>query len=149
MDRLDIVKDDDGVDVMRIVDYKTGAGKPVPARIDDLFKDRDHNGYYLQTFLYALSVLDTKKTGMPVCPALLYASQAAAQDYDPVLKMGSASNMQTVSNIGDYKKEFMENLEAVVRRIFDPAIPFVKTDNERVCQYCDFKRICGKKERKE
>ena len=149
VDRLDIVKDADGVDVLRIVDYKTGAGKPVPARMDDLFKEKDHNGYYLQTFLYALAVLDRKKTGMAVCPALLYASQAGAQDYDPVLKMGSASNMQTVSNIRDYREEFMVNLEAVVRRIFNPAIPFVKTDNERVCQYCDFKRICGKKERKE
>ncbi len=85
---------------------------------------------------------------MAVCPALLYASQAGAQDYDPVLKMGSASNMQAVRDIRDYREEFMVNLEAVVRRIFDPAIPFVKTDNEGVCQYCEFKRLCGKKERK-
>ena len=148
VDRLDIVKDADGVEVLRIVDYKTGAGKPVPARMDDLFKEKDHNGYYLQTFLYALAVLDRKKTGMAVCPALLYASQAGAQDYEPVLKMGCASNMQAVRDIRDYREEFIVNLEAVVRRIFDPAIPFVKTDNEGVCQYCEFKRLCGKKERK-
>ena len=149
VDRLDIVKDADGTDVMRIVDYKTGASKPAPAKMDDLFKEKDHNGYYLQTFLYALSVLDSNKTAMPIRPALLYASQAGTGDYDPVLKIGTASNMQTVNDIRDYKEEFMENLEAVVRRIFDPALPFVKTDNERVCQYCEFKRLCGKKERKE
>lgn len=149
VDRLDIVKDADGVDVLRIVDYKTGASKPAPAKMDDLFKDKDHNGYYLQTFLYALSVLDTTKTEMPIRPALIYASQAGVDDYDPVLKIGSTSNMQTVNNIRDYKEEFIENLESVVRRIFDPTIPFVRTDNEKVCQNCEFKRLCGKKERKE
>ncbi|MBO4661313.1 MAG: PD-(D/E)XK nuclease family protein [Bacteroidaceae bacterium] len=149
VDRLDIVKDADGTDVLRIVDYKTGASKPAPAKMDDLFKDKDHNGYYLQTFLYALSVLDRTGTAMPIRPALLYASQAGAEDYNPVLKMGNAANLQIIDDIRNYRDEFMKNLEVIVRKIFDPALPFVKTDNERVCQYCEFKRLCGRKEKKE
>ncbi len=148
VDRLDIVKDVNGEDVLRIVDYKTGSAKAAPAKIDDLFKDKDHNGYYLQTFLYALSVLDKTKGAMPIRPALLYASQAGAQDYDPVLKIGSPSNLQMINDIRIYKDEFISNLETVIRRIFDPTLPFVRTDNDRVCQYCEFKSLCGKKERK-
>ena len=148
VDRMDIVKDTDGTDVLRIVDYKTGAPRPAPSKMDDLFRVDGHNGYYLQTFLYALSVLETKKTSMPVRPALLYAGKAGGEGYDPTLKFESSSGEEAVLDIRDYREDFLERLEGVVRDIFDANVPFTKTVHKDACQYCDFMCMCGIKEKR-
>ena len=148
VDRIDIVKDGDGVDVLRIIDYKTGAPKPAPSKMDDLFKAGRHSGYYLQTFLYAIAVLETTGTQMAVQPALLYASRAGGDGYEPVLTFESASGVTPVQDIREYREDFTDRLKTVVREIFDPNVPFTKTkDREGACQFCDLRSLCGIKEK--
>ena len=37
-----------------------------------------------------------------------------------------------------------ETLRAVLAEISDPDNGFHRTDNEKTCQYCDFRKLCGK-----
>ncbi|MDO4803165.1 MAG: PD-(D/E)XK nuclease family protein, partial [Prevotellaceae bacterium] len=59
VDRIDKVKLENGSEVVRIVDYKTGgkAFSPEIANVSEIFdpeKISSHSDYYLQTFLYSL-----------------------------------------------------------------------------------------------
>ena len=37
-----------------------------------------------------------------------------------------------------------ERLEKLLEEMYDISVPFRRTDDDKVCQYCDFKTICGK-----
>ena len=37
-----------------------------------------------------------------------------------------------------------EHLEKLLDEMYDTSVPFRRTGDETVCQYCDFKTICGK-----
>ena len=36
------------------------------------------------------------------------------------------------------------HLEKLLEEIYDLEVPFRRTDDEKVCAYCDFKMICGR-----
>lgn len=37
-----------------------------------------------------------------------------------------------------------DRLEALLNEMYDISVPFVRTDDEKTCQYCDFRMICGR-----
>ena len=41
-------------------------------------------------------------------------------------------------------KEVDGRLEQTFKEIFDPQVEFRRTSDEKVCEYCDFKMLCGK-----
>jgi hypothetical protein len=49
-----------------------------------------------------------------------------------------------VSSTSSVLSDFEELLQNLLSEIFNKEIPFVQTENEANCLYCEFKGICGK-----
>ena len=146
IDRLDKVKDIDGNETIRVVDYKTGSpAKKHPANIDQVFANTQindtHSNYYLQTMLYSLIVRHSSECNsgnLPVSPALLFVGHTSKADYDPVLKMGE----DRINDIIDYEKDYMAALKSKIEEILNPEIPFSPTVNKDDCENCPYKSLC-------
>ena len=37
-----------------------------------------------------------------------------------------------------------QHLEKLLAEMYDTGVPFRRTDDEKVCSHCDFKKICGR-----
>ena len=137
IDRMDVKGE-----TLRIVDYKTGGMPKTPENIGQLFIPAENRpGYIFQTFLYAAIVC--RKQPLKVAPSLLYIHRAASESYSPVIEMGPARQPKTpVNNFAFYEDDFRERLQALLKEIFDPAEPFSQTEHEKLCDYCDYRRLC-------
>lgn len=124
--RVDRIDEMDGR--LRIVDYKTGS--------------REHERYYLQTFLYALAEMgQPQPTLLPIQPVLFFPIKAANESYDPALTVDG----EVVNDFAAQQADaFREKLEGILADIFDPAKPFTCTTDPKVCEYCKLGLICGK-----
>ena len=137
---MDLVDEGTANERIRVVDYKTSARqlKPLPD-VDAIFDPKnihEHSDYYLQTFVYADIV--RRDSQQPVVPALLFIQHAASDDYDPTLCFGR----ERINDIADYSAHFNELLEQKISEIFDPAVPFVPTDDLKTCSTCPYLQLC-------
>ena len=154
IDRLDCIRNANGEEVIRIVDYKTGRFKEeVMPDVASIFSQDyvdKHCDYYLQTFLYATIVNGLQTTGsMPqaqssklkaqsITPALFFVQQSNQDSYDPTLKLGK----QPIQDIKVYEDEFVEGVKKVVNEIFSPGVPFSPTTVTSRCTNCPFQQLC-------
>ena len=154
IDRLDCIRNANGEEVIRIVDYKTGRFKEeVMPDVASIFSQDyvdKHSDYYLQTFLYATIVNGLQSTGsMPqaqssklkaqsITPALFFVQQSNQDSYDPTLKLGK----QPIQDIKVYEDEFVEGVKKVVNEIFSPGVPFCPTTVTSRCTKCPFQQLC-------
>ena len=141
IDRLDrIVKD--GVERIRVVDYKTGSRQPSPlANVDAIFQPEslaNHSDYYLQTFLYAC-IVRSQHPATPVSPALLFIQHAGADDYNPILKFGK----NYIDDVANDQQRFGELLQQTVDEMFNPALPFTPTADRSRCTNCPYRQLCS------
>ena len=145
VDRLDCIDTTDGRQVVRVIDYKTGASRMKSLKsVDDIF-DGDHlaahSDYYLQTLLYARIVF-TQSSSLhqsPVVPALLFIQHAGADDYNPILKFGSEYINDVATPDGD---RFVQLLMQKIDEIFNPELPFTPTDDTNRCHSCPYIHLC-------
>ena len=157
IDRLDMITDEDGTELIRVIDYKTGSRRTTPLKnIDDIFDPaqlRNHNDYYLQALLYArlvaknpsfisLHPLSTKGEAPlpPVAPALLFIQHAGAEGYNPILCFGQERIKDIATPDGD---RFVQLLNEKIEEIFNPALAFVPTDERERCENCPYAAFCG------
>lgn len=130
---------------IRVIDYKTGrTPSTFPRVVESLFDSKElgkHTDYYLQAMLYSLIVKHSKRynpASDPVSPALLFIQQSGAQGYDPTLKFGK----DLIWDAASYETEFMEGLQMLISKIFDPNGAFVPTDDKRRCETCPYASLC-------
>ena len=87
--------------------------------------------------LYSTIVKD-KVEDKKVSPALLYIQKMSADDYDPILQI----NKEPITDIADYRDQYVELLDNLFAEIFDPAIPFAPTTDTSRCEHCAFANLC-------
>lgn len=142
IDRLDTVFKD-GVEQIRVIDYKTGSARLTPLKnVEDIFDPthlHNHNDYYLQTFLYA-RIVASEKPLFKVAPALLFIQHAGIDDYNPILRFGLSPINEVATPEGD---RFDELLYEKIEEIFNDMYSFVPTDNRDICQTCPYASFCG------
>lgn len=146
IDRLDRINVGEANEHLRVVDYKTGA-KEVGSfkEVADLFNPvniKKHSDYMLQAMLYSIIVKENDSEHnpkhMPVSPALLFIQRGKKKDYDPTLQL----DKQPITDIKEYRDEFIEKLKEKLDEIFNPEIPFSITDNTDTCKLCPYAMMC-------
>lgn len=145
IDRLDAVEID-GVERIRVIDYKTGGGKfNFLSDVKSIFESGEsHNNYYLQTLLYSIIVRQSQqlnKQQLPVSPALLFIQHSAGEDYDPILCFGK----EKIVDVAPFIHSFTEMLHTCVDEIFNPDIPFMPVEDDKSCRSCPYAQLCGRK----
>ena len=140
IDRLDLITEGNE-ELIRVVDYKTGSKSPKPLPdVDAIFLPEnihEHADYYLQTFVYA-DIVSRQRPDHKVSPALLFIQHAGGKDYNPTLTLGR----EPVRDIAPYSTRFNELLDEKIMEMFSPDVPFVPTDDLRICDTCPFAQMC-------
>ncbi|MCD8210702.1 MAG: PD-(D/E)XK nuclease family protein, partial [Prevotella sp.] len=124
IDRLDEVIDkESGGKRIRVIDYKTGRSEPKVKDVDSIFSrpfnPTHHTDYCLQSMLYSMIVRDSSiynPKHLGVSPSLLYIQHASQEEYDPTIKI----NAKPLTDISDYKEEFLEKLKEVLSEVYNP-----------------------------
>ncbi|MDR1679672.1 MAG: PD-(D/E)XK nuclease family protein [Prevotellaceae bacterium] len=126
--------------VLRVVDYKTGGYPKEVSEMDKLFESgKDRANYIFQAFLYS-SILVKKQT-QAVQPALVYIQKATdTADYSPAITWAK----EPIQDFRELAEEFETALHKKLAEVFNPSIAFTQTENTKVCEYCDFREMCGR-----
>lgn len=157
IDRVDI-KDD----TINIIDYKTGrSDNDTKTSLENIFANEISSaGYRLQAFLYSIILDELLKgkstigngdfewinkiksnTARKISPSLIYINAPANATREnfvvDVMK-------QPVTDITTIKEEYLEKMQSVLQEIFDADTPFVPAKDEKKCEFCDYREICGK-----
>ncbi len=126
----------------RIVDYKTGSHEPERVKMSGIVGMRPrHEGYYLQILLYALAVMESGESSLPIQPVLFFPIKAGKPDYDPACKVDGAVINDFAEQLAD---DFKEGLEEILTDIFNPDKPFTCTTEGETCRRCKLGMLCGK-----
>ena len=166
IDRIDVKGD-----TVNILDYKTGsADSKASISLDDIFANSVKSaGNRLQAFLYSCALNDilTEKSSIPaeecfkwiddvrkcgatqVSPSLLYMRKSKPKGSANAGDINRATAVialdgKPVNDISVLQKEYMAKLDAVLAEIFDINVPFHVACDDKHCEYCDYKDICGK-----
>lgn len=128
---------------LRILDYKTGAGKLDFPNLDQVFEhnNKSRAKFVLQTFLYCY-LYEEKYKKKNTIPGIYYIRNIFKEDFKTELCHKDLN--VDVMDFAEYKDEFLELLTICLEDIFDPEIPFIQTENLDICKYCAYKSICNK-----
>lgn len=128
----------------RIVDYKTGSSHVNAKNEEDLFNGNHSASYMLQLLLYARLLTEriSKEEALNVPDVELH-----IYDVNTIATTGSVRPVvkkETITGHSQLDYLFVPGIERILKEIFDPAQPFVPTEDEDNCTYCAFKALCGK-----
>ena len=143
---------------IRIVDYKTGKVSLAEKPSDDLTEKLLHDGQsdkMRQVWLYRYLALKNIREhgGLPrdkakqsIFPTEGLPVEAGFYSFRDV--PGGFKSNPVRFGPDDSPAQYIEDSEELLRkligRMLDPDEPFQKTDRLETCQYCDYKRICGR-----
>lgn len=136
IDRLDR-KDN----TVRILDYKTGKGDLDFANIDSLFNggNKKRNRAAFQTLIYSLLYqASNPSSDVALVPGLVSRQSLFADEFHPNLTVDE----EVLTDAREILPEFQAKLAALLAEIFDPAKPFVQTENTEHCKFCPYRHMC-------
>jgi CRISPR/Cas system-associated exonuclease Cas4 (RecB family) len=136
--------------IIRIVDYKTGAGRGSDKRmkfksVADLFNpDPDNlNKEAFQTFMYSFMYQKNKNYSGRTVPALYFVRDCYSPNFSYYLIDESVDgDDKRVTDFNLYKNDFEKYLTQNLRELFDFNVPFTQTEYNRTCESCSFNKIC-------
>jgi hypothetical protein len=126
---------------IQVIDYKSGNHSHLVYNgVDALFNGSslDRISNIFQTLLYAMML--HYKYSVDVVPSLYYASKMLSKDYSPLIH--NAQLKEDVESYYDVKEEFESELRVILDELFDADVPFKQAEDENMCTYCDYKKIC-------
>lgn len=128
----------------RVVDYKTGKV------LDDDEKINDGNAEAIAEKIFAPDVKERPKIALQFyIYDLLLQSRPEVEGRTIYNSVYSTSALfkeppLTVPCNETFFNAVSVRLEKLLEEMYDTDVPFRRTDDEKVCEYCDFKTICGK-----
>lgn len=140
IDRLDSLHEGQA----RVVDYKTGKVLEEDENIDDSNAEyiaekifapdtKDRPKIALQFFIYDMLLMSRPEMAGLEIANCVYSTAALFRE-PPVTVPLNRSFYNAVSG----------HLETLLGEMYDTDVPFRRTEDEKVCSYCDFKMICGR-----
>ncbi len=145
-------------DQIRIVDYKTGKvdlSDKTPKDLSEKLLNDGKEDKMRQLWLYRYLALKniSEHGGLPRDKAKRDIFQAEGMPVEAGFYSFRDVNGGFKTNpvrFGDddspaqYIEDSEELLRQLIRQLLDPALPFKKTDQIEICQFCDYKGICGR-----
>ncbi|MFA6806246.1 MAG: PD-(D/E)XK nuclease family protein [Bacteroidales bacterium] len=155
IDRIDYKVNENGEELIRVLDYKTNDKVKDSIVFDDIFfakgDNPKRNDYILQAFIYSWLIIDNKEfdnllQGLKysiIKPEILYIKQSVIKDYSSeiILKVEGSDNIP-IHNFFEIKSKFENNLEDCIRDMISDTTSNHYMQNKHNCTYCDFKSIC-------
>jgi hypothetical protein len=143
---------------LRLVDYKTGRDKSgsqdkrIFTTIESIFdaENAHRPAEALQVFLYAYSYkLQTTSDescggNEQILPSIIFVRNMFKDDLNFGFIQKEGKEKRSVSNFLPFMAEYEQSLKQCLEEIFNPAIPFSQTSQQKRCEYCPFKSICGR-----
>ncbi|MBD2754229.1 PD-(D/E)XK nuclease family protein [Spirosoma validum] len=145
-------------DQIRIVDYKTGkvdlsdkTPKDLPEKLLRDGREDKMRQLWLYRYLTIKNIRDygglpRDKAKQDIFPAKGLPVEAGFYSFRDI-SGGFKTNPVRFGDDDDpeqYIANSEELLRQLIRQILDPDVPFKKTEQIEICQYCDFKGICGR-----
>lgn len=125
---------------VRIIDYKTGRDSNEIKTITELFdgESEKREKAAFQVFLYSEFYMQANPTFRGVLEGhILNVKQLFKKNPESCIQLkGEAVNYNSI------RPEFQDQFSQLLDTIFDPALPFEQTKNEKKCEYCDYNTIC-------
>jgi CRISPR/Cas system-associated exonuclease Cas4 (RecB family) len=132
-------------DSVHIVDYKTGKEKLRFRDIEDLFSggnDKRNNAAF-QILLYCWIYEAENQEGHKLVPDLYFVKKLYEESFSTrIEKLNQSKKYEPIQEFKPEETAFLSNLKQILEEMFDPEIPFSQTDNEKICSYCDYNKIC-------
>lgn len=146
IDRVDRTDDD----ALRFIDYKTGADLLSVKDMENLFwrssegdKTATPNKAIFQLLTYAHAFREVRRLhGDPYEGKIKLEITRVLAPKESVGKPLQINKKGFEYDDSELVEEFRSNLEQLVSDIFDPTKPFVQTDDDSRCLYCQFKNVC-------
>lgn len=129
---------------VRVVDYKTGKVLEEDEDIDDFTavaiadkifaKDvKDRPKIALQFYIYDMLLKNRPEAKGKEIYNCVYSTSGLFNDAPKTVKMNET-----------FFNEVSGRLEVLLDEMYDLQVPFRRTEDENVCKYCDFNRICSR-----
>ena len=140
IDRLDSFHEDQ----IRVVDYKTGKV------LDDDQKINDGNAEAIAESIFAPDIKDRPKIALQFfIYDMLLEGRPETEGRKIWNSVYSTSSLfkeapLTMPLNEVFYKAVTERLAALLDEMYDVDVPFRRTEDAKVCEYCDFKNICGR-----
>ena len=134
IDRIDLTNGH-----IRIVDYKTGKEKLDFTSVADLFDSAatDRRKAILQVLLYCQLYKMAQSPAQPIYPSI-YIVRNLFDRFEWFIKY----ERDPLTDFSLVEQDFVQSLTDCLNEIFNLDKPFVQTQEESHCQYCDFKLLC-------
>ncbi|MDR1346634.1 MAG: PD-(D/E)XK nuclease family protein [Bacteroidales bacterium] len=143
----DRVEEENGT--LAVLDYKTGrtdAGELKYSSMETLFSDiKQAKLFQLLFYLFLYQKDKSEATAFKTAQvkAGIVCVREAVSGNSRYIKMASSfPNSDSTLITKELLSEFETCLIRLINHILDTGIPFVQTDREEHCQYCDFSMIC-------
>ena len=147
---IDRIDEKEGV--FRIIDYKSGAKKNEKFSITGLFdvENRNRDSHAFQALFYSLIVNNLQEfSDKKIRPSLYYVRSMNQTDYSDMLitENENDDNIKIKLLLDEnvtrkFLYEFHESLINLTEEIFNSEINFCQTKNKKICEYCEFNKIC-------
>lgn len=131
----------EGLGLLRIVDYKTGADLTDFKDMDDLFDPemKDRRKAILQLLFYCNAYAEQIGYRDAIRPQIYPFRTLSTSGLTPLRHAG-----QPLDDYRTINEEFIERFRSTVAEIFNPDVPFTQALKEESCTFCSFKAICRK-----
>lgn len=133
---------DETEEVVRIIDYKTGADTTVFKNVESVFNGENplRNKAAFQTMLYCLMFSHQHKSDKPLTPGIYSTKLLFDPDYNHLLKC----DKDFMINFDRFREEFEGHLKQLLERIYSPHLSFAQNGNSKKCRTCPYSGICRK-----
>ncbi len=129
---------------LRVVDYKTGKVLEDDQNIGDANAEaiaekifaqdaKERPKIALQFYIYDLLLSDKPEFADKEVFNCVYSTSALFKEIPRAYRKN-----------GIFFRAMSERLEKLLQEMYDLNVPFRRTTNEKACEYCDFKMICGR-----
>lgn len=136
---------DEKAGVLRLVDYKSGKDQTdfTDANIFARETTSLRAGIFqLLTYCYAYMSLNPQTDPSKLKPLIYTLKEIPKEGTFADLTFGSGKKAVTLDSYAQVSEMFEEGFNDLIAEIFDPNVPFKRTDKAAMCTYCKFQRFC-------